>query len=249
MSSLAAEYCTQIKDNFKKFFAAFPPNDPLELGDFGILNSDIPTRLGNIKKFGITFTPRHGIAEASLVDFTSKGSVEVEFSAAVEASPGTVPIKAGLEIKFSRENSVFFNAAKCTIDAIEDQVALGEQILKLHEAGSWDKNYVVVTSLMKAASTTIVVSSTSNSSIKFEASTPGVKEIDLADASLKLSIKRFKDVALKIPTSGGLTPLIGLSKIHGGIFSPDDFGPIKLALSTQTLKGSIKAVPAFGSID
>jgi hypothetical protein len=231
MGSLAVEYCEQLKRHFKKFHATFPPNEPLKLGDFGVLHDDVFERLGNVRsRFGVDFAERLGLATAPLIDFSSKGSVEIEFTAAGGTTGGGVPIKAGIELKFSRSDAVFFNAAACTFDSIEDQVELGERILKLYDDGRWERKFVVVTSLMRAGATTIVVSSSSNSSITLEASTPGVAAIDLADASLKLSIKRLKDVALKIVTAGEITPLIGLSKIHGGIFSGDDFGPERLRL-------------------
>lgn len=249
MSSLAAEYCDQIKKHFKKFHATFPPNETVRLGDYGVLYDDVFVRLGNVERLGMQFGVREGVSQASLVDFTSKGSVEVEFGAAADAGVGTAAVKASVEIKFSRENAVFFNAADCTIDAVEDQVAFGAEILKLKKADRWEKKYAVVTSLLRAKSTTIAVSSSSNASIKFEASTPSVKEIDLADASLKLNVKRVKDVSLKIVTGGDLVPLIGLSKIQGGILETDDFGPLRMLIPGQKNPAPADAPTAFVAID
>jgi hypothetical protein len=83
-----------------------------------------------------------------------------------------------------------------------------------------------MTALMKAENTTIAVSSSSNSKISFDASSDNIARIDLTDASLSLSVTHIKDVALKVTTTGGLTPLLGLSAIQGGIFSHDHFGPL-----------------------
>ena len=233
MGSLAAQYCEQIKNHFKVFYATFPPNQPYELGDFGVLNDDVFVRLGNVKnRFGMTFAVRAGEAKSPAIDFTSKGSVAVEFRGKAEAAVGTVPVKAGLDITFARENSVFFNAADCTLDSVEDQVALGEQILALYAQKKWEKKYALVTGVLRARSTTAIVSSSSNSSISLDAASD-VPVIDLADASLKLSVKRVKDVALKIVTEGELVPLMSLSKIQGGFFSEGDFGPLEGVFSLE----------------
>ena len=234
MGSLAAQYCEQIKNHFKVFYATFPPNQPYELGDFGILNDEVFVRLGNVKnRFGLTFQVRAGEAKSPAIDFTSKGSVAVDFRTKAEAAIGTVPVKAGLDITFARENSVFFNAADCTLDSVEDQVALGEQIIKLYEQKKWEKKYAIVTGVLRAKSTTAIVSSSSNSSISLDAESPDIPAINLADASLKLSVKRVKDVALKIVTEGELVPLMSLSKIQGGFFSEGDFGPLEGAFSLE----------------
>jgi hypothetical protein len=69
------------------------------------------------------------------------------------------------------------------------------------------------------------MSSSSAASISLEAKTDTVQSIDLSDASIQLAVKAFKDLAIEIPTAGNLSPLLGLSGIHGGIFSDDTFGP------------------------
>jgi len=108
---------------------------------------------------------------------------------------------------------------------ILDQVALAEEIMKLYNQGKWEKEFAVVTGIMQAGATTVVISGSSNSSIALEASTPGATSIDLSDASLKLAITKAKDIAFKVITQGSLTPLIGLSKIQGGWFDDDHFAP------------------------
>ena len=234
MGSLAAQYCEQINNHFKVFYATFPPNQPYQLGDFGILNDDVFVRIGNVtQRFDLNFGVRAGEAKSPAIDFTSKGSVTVEFRSKAEAGIGTVPVKAGLDITFARENSVFFNAAECTLDSVEDQVKLGEQIIGLYNQRKWEKKYAVVTGVLRAKSTTAIVSSSANSSISLDAATPDVAAINLADASLKLTVKSVRDVALKIVTEGELVPLINLSKIQGGFLSRGDFGPLEGAFSLE----------------
>src|ERR1051325_9375476 len=123
MSSIASDYCDQMKKNFKVLYAVFPVNEPLVLGDYGILNDTVFVRIGNVKDFGVDIgKPREFPEHTSNLDFTSEGSVSIDFHA--KADTATPPIKAGIDISFSSKHSVFFNAAGCVPTSIADQVAL-----------------------------------------------------------------------------------------------------------------------------
>ena len=251
MSSLASDYCDQLKKNFKVLYAAFPPNEPLKLGDYGVLNDTVFVRIGNVSDFNIDIgTPREFPEHKSNLDFSSEGSVEIDFRA--KADTATPPIKAGIDISFSSKHSVFFNAAGCVPTSIEDQAALGNAIFALLKADKWQKKFCVATSLMKAENTTTAVSSSSNSKISFDASSDKIANIDLTDASLSLSVTHIKDVSLKVTSTGGLTPLLGFSAIQGGIFSSDHFGPLsfmsKLATAPATESISQQSGFFFGQI-
>lgn len=228
MSSLADEYCDQLKRNFKTLYATFPPNEPVMLGDYGVMNGNVFVPIGKVSDLGIPIGNVRRIPErASDVDFTSEGSVDVELHAAGSATPGGVAVNAGIDISFSKKFSIFFFAAKCVPAFIEDQVTLGNAVLRLLQEGKWQKKFVVITSLLEAGSTTIVVSASDQSSIALEATSSAVPAIDLGDVTLKLSLKRARSVGLKVVTQGSLTPLIGLSKVSG-LFR-DGFGPFSVA--------------------
>jgi len=226
MSSLADDYCDQLKQQFKIEFAAFPPNQPVVLGDFGTLDDHVFVRLGNVTSvFGVTFTGQEFPNQPANFTFTSESSTDVEIHAKGDATPSGVALKAGVDIGFSSKHSVFFNAAGCIPAQIQDQIKLGNDIMALFKAGKWQKNFVVITNLYKGGSTTAVVSASNNSSISLDAQAD-VPSIDLSDASLKLTVKHSKALALTVVTEGSLTPLFGLSCIQG-VFNPD-FGPVSL---------------------
>jgi hypothetical protein len=221
-----------VKDAFHVFYASFPLSEGYRLGDFGILDDSVFRRLGNISEFQLGgFGERSDSTATSQLDFTSKSGVSVEFHGKASMA-GSVPVKAGLDVSFSTENAVMFNAAGCQASAIDDQVKLATAIMDLFERGQWRKEYVVVTTLVRAKTTTVLVSSSDSAKISLEASTDRIDAIDLGDASLQLAIKSFKDIAVKIVTEGGLTPLLGLSGIHGGFFEDDKFGPASALLKS-----------------
>lgn len=218
-------YSDEIRNNLRPLFANWQPSQPVALGDFGKLEGNIFVRLGNVRQFGITFE-EHSENRKDQQSFASKGSADIKFNAGGSAPVGgTVNVKANLEVTFSSEDSVFFNAAECKYLMIADKVSLGEAVMERYHAKKWDRAWAVVTDVIKAGATTLAVSGSKASSIVFEA-TGNVPNINLADASIGLSIKSSRNVGYQVVAAEGLTPLIGLSKIKpkflwmGGEFHP-----------------------------
>jgi hypothetical protein len=226
MGALASVYTDNLHQNFKTLYATWPPNDPIHLGDYGILQGNVFVRLANVANtLGISFQERKDSTRSGNYEYASANSTDIEFHAAAGASAEGVPVKAGLDITFSSENAVFFNAAGCTPVSIEDQISFGNRIMVLYQSGRWEKKFVVVTGLLLSQSATIIVSGSNNAAISLEASAAAVAAIDLADTSLKLGVRRAKNVAFKVVTESGLAPLVSLSKVQGSFFDDDHFAP------------------------
>jgi len=225
MGALASVYTDNLHQNFKTLYATWPPNDPIRLGDYGVLQGNVFVRLANITgTLGVPFVERKDTTRWANYEYASANSTDIEFHAA-GAAAGGVPVKAGLDITFSSENAVFFNAAGCTPVSIEDQITFGNRIMDLYQSGRWEKKFVVVTGLLLSQSATIIVSGSNNAAISLEASAAAVAAIDLADVSLKLGVRRAKNVAFKVVTESGLAPLVSLSKVQGSLFEDDHFAP------------------------
>ena len=226
MSSLADDYCSQLKQQFKTLYAAFPPNQAISLGDFGVMDDDVFVFQGKLTDtFGVTFDSQEFPDHTGQFFLQSEASTDVEIHAKGDATPTGIAATAGINVDFSSNHSILFNAAGAFPAQIENQIKLGNDIMELFKAGKWLKNFVVITSLYKSGSTTAIVSASSNSSIDLEASAD-VPAIDLSDANLKLIVKHSRALALTVVTQGSLTPLFGVSGIRG-VFNPD-FGPISL---------------------
>ncbi len=99
MSSLADDYCDQLKKQLKVEFAAFPPNQPITLGDFGTRDDNVFIRLGNIVDvFGIAFAAKEFPDQPANFTFTSESSTEVEIHAKGDTTPSGIALKAGIDI-------------------------------------------------------------------------------------------------------------------------------------------------------
>ncbi|PCJ84767.1 MAG: hypothetical protein COA57_08735 [Flavobacteriales bacterium] len=210
MASMAKKYTNDLHKHFKTYYANWLPGDPVLLGDYGELKGKLFDRKGNITKdFGIEFDVFKD-PTADDYAYTSANAVDLKFHV-----KGTIPqisTNAAIEIGFKSENAIFFQATKCTFDSIDSQPLV---LNKVKEAFKENKlrGYAVVTEVANAASCNIVISGSSGGGMVLEAKSELVEMIDLADAALELKAVNENNIGLKVVSSKGLTPLIGLEKI------------------------------------
>jgi hypothetical protein len=232
---ISSIYSEEIHNNLRPLYANWEPTQPIALGDYGKLEDDIFIRFGNVTDLGIKFGERKDNRKNQKF-FTSKGSTEYNFNAAGSAPVGgTVNVKANLEINFSSDRAVFFNAAECQYSMIDNKVALGDEVMRKYRKGEWKRSWAVVTDIIVAGATTLAVSGGTSSSVVFEA-TGNVPNINLADASTSLMIKTARNVGYQIVATQGLVPLMALSRIKPRfLWFDDNFRPLLTAFGTDAV--------------
>ena len=241
-------YTDAVYNNFKPLHANWEPGRPVQLGDYGVMKGRTFVHLGNIKDLGVNFSER---ADETSDDkqFTSTSDVNVTFHAKGTTTAGVVNAKAGLEVAFGSKDAVFFNAADCTYNMIADKAAVGKRILALNDKEEWQREWVVVTDLVKAGATTVAISGGASASILFEAK-GDVDRIDLADASIGLSVKSSKNVGYRVVAANGLYPLIGLCKIQSAfLFWPREFRPLSASIGDFHIRGAREDSPRIKTED
>lgn len=257
MPSIGSLYAKVMHQHFTPMYANWQPGTPIRLGDFGTISDNIFRREGNVADapFNLTFGRRED-PSADHYDFTSSSKTEFIFTAAGSGSGGSVgSVKASVEIKFGSENSVFFNAAGCRLISVEDIRGLGQALLPHLKTGAWKESYVLVTALLESQSTTVVVSSASDASILLEAKADGIKDVDLADAAIKLGLKRQKNVGFKAVTAEGMSPLLGLMQLKrsrnlfGRVSDPRFEPALRAEFSTKTADHLAKRSAEFAKGD
>ena len=220
MTGIQEIYSEAVHVNFPSYFATFPPNTPIRLGDYGDLRRDCFDRRGNVTdKFGVGIRSRP-VSAPSRFEFRSGRSVSVTLRAKGDVLPSGIPaVKAGMGVNFSRGRSVLFNAAGCTVESIEDIDGFGKRLLDLFQERRWEADRVVVTSFIAATTLTLVISAEANASIDLEAD-GDLSSIDLSQAGIKLHVTGERGLAAKYITKGNTFPLVGLSRVHKRIFGP-----------------------------
>jgi hypothetical protein len=211
---LADIYSESVHSNLR-MYAAWPIDTPLGLGDFGTLDGHLFQRLGNIKdQYSIQIK---SLSSKSSVhyDYRSADTVETTMYAKGDMKlGGQIPLaKAGLEINFSGENAVFFDAAGCNISTIENKDNVFNEITKLYRKGKWDKKHTLITDIIRAESAMVLISKSKDASIFLEAESPEITVIELAKASIGLRCKSEKNIGLNFISTQETTPLIKLGRI------------------------------------
>lgn len=212
--SLADEYTAELRRERRRF-ATWEPGLRLRIGDYGDLAGSRFVYSGNIgDDFGIQIKPRSNDGQDSHVIYASSGRVDYGFSLGAKADVGPIVRGSGdLEVSFSSEHGIFFNAAGVTYEYIGNQLDVGRGLIEAFARDEWQHRWVVVTELAHAALGTIAISGSSGAHLKLAAGAD-VPEIDLADASLGLTVASEKSLAMKVVAERGLTPLMGLARVR-----------------------------------
>lgn len=225
-------------------YAAWPPGQPLSVGDVGVLQrGTIFVRQSSLKNLGITFRT---VKDANTDDYTYKSTSVSEVS--VGASTGLGPVGASanarLQVSFGGAEGIYFTAADGMWTSIDDQQGLGDDIVALHKRGKWNPTWAVVTMVFEARGTTVVTSQSKNAEVILEAASPSIQSIDLKDTSVKVNIKSSRDLGLQIVAKTGMTPLIGLSGLRKRFFGKPSWSP-QMALTINRVP-SDPALQAVG---
>jgi hypothetical protein len=216
MPAVYEQYTEELRNKFG-YLATWIPNTQLRLGDIGILKRDRFEYYSNLNELGIPFSIRNS-NEASDFEYSSKGSVEINFKAAGNAPAlGQVLTTddAGISVIFNRENAIMFIGHNCRTDYIENLEKLGSAILDRYKGGKWNKDYVIITELVNAGTTTIIISNSTNARADFRVDRNSKEmSLSIADISGNVSITNSSGIDTKIIAAGQLTPLFRASGLR-----------------------------------
>jgi hypothetical protein len=211
MSNASKFYLKAIYNHFS-LLASWLPNTNVALGDVGVLEDGLFKQLTTLENLGIAIKIRSG---ASAVDFnlSSESDVRIQSGAKGEvASMTPLAAQANISIEFSRAGGFVFQAGDCYVDEVEDKVNLGKSILALFRIDQWDRQWVVVDSLVRAGSATIVISNSSKASLELSANSP-IEASSLARISSSFSVSSQTGDIVRFISQPGLTPLFKLSRV------------------------------------
>jgi hypothetical protein len=204
---LADRYCENIHNNIEPYYATWLPSLPIKLGDYGRMDGKIFIRQGNIKTdFGVEFSGETD-TDAGDYEYKSQGANVIRLDAGAGGA-----VKAGLKFTFSSKYEVFFLAANCLADLMNNQISVIEQLQSVFGSKKM-KGYRIVTQTIKAGTSTVAVSSNKQSELVIEASSDEIKEIDLKNPKINFSVKTEKNIGFKVIAKDGLIPLLGLEEV------------------------------------
>lgn len=186
MRSIRKQYIKDLYNHFN-YYPTWLPGVPLQLGDIGILHKNEFTRVSSLENEGIQFEIREDLTKMDL-NFDSEGSVTITAKLAGTANiEGSVlaEAEAGISIDFQKQHATLLKLKGTVSPQISDTIVLGNEIVHRYKNGSWKKEWVVITSIVEADSSTILVSNARNAKLELKASAE-TKKLDIANASADL---------------------------------------------------------------
>jgi hypothetical protein len=196
--------------------ATWDPAVKLKLGYVGKLQDGVLDVFTTLEKEGINME----VSEESSVldlDYTSHKSVNIDSklsgSAPIAGSVLT-ELDAGFALSFKSDKAVVFKVAGYKTHQIVNLKDIEKAVLdryngeNLNGHDEWDKDWVVVTRIVEADSSTIIISTSSNSQLDLKAkANVGAANLKITDAALGLSIVKETGSNMNFIAKEGLTPL------------------------------------------
>lgn len=217
MASVEQQYTKELRNGLG-YLATWLPGMPIFLGDVGLIDDGVFKRVSHLQPLGVGFKTQKD-RSTDRYEYQSSGKISVEMSAKGESAAGFSHIsdaEAGIAVTFKDEKAVVLSAEGVRSDLIKDLDALETSIRERSDV--WDPDWVVVTEVVTAASSTVLISNSSDSRIELKATgSVGSAGLKLADADAKLQIAMSRGLHTQIVSATGLTPLFRGVKVRFGI--------------------------------
>src|SRR6185437_15701580 len=171
MAELVEIYAKGIKRKLENYWPAWLPQARFAVGDIGTLNGYLFEKIGTLDELKLKNYAEPD-SDPSPLDILSDLGVAISFKAAGETNPAFGHIgaaDAGLKITFGSEGAFILQAAETFESEMGDRLNLQRQIITAYVKGIWEKEWLVITRLVKATTATVLISKSSNASLEIAA--------------------------------------------------------------------------------
>ena len=216
---MTAEYAyVKGMDKALGYLASWLPTTDVHVGDVGRFDGPTFVPTSSLEAFGMKFKVKSdtsaGDMQASVgrgIKLTAKAKGQV-----LDIAPSIPSAKAGVVVNFASSNSSILSASGCVQDQIEDQEELRETLLDLYDRWDWDKKLVVVTHVVRAKRTTILISEKGEAQFDLTASgdiAPG--GVDIGKLSVGFSLASTFNSSYSFIGRSNMTPLFRAVQVKG----------------------------------
>jgi hypothetical protein len=207
MVAIYEQYTEEIHREFG-YSATWLPNTKLSLGDVGFFRRNRFDRVTSLSEMGVS-TAVGEPGEPSDLEYSSADQIQFSWHADAEGNPASATgASTTISVLFSRAHAVVFQALASRVVAIGDLAALAAALLPLGEGGIWQRDYAVITELVRTGPSAVLVSSQANARADFRVRADALAgPCTLAQAAANLSMISASGVAVKALAPGGLTPM------------------------------------------
>jgi hypothetical protein len=242
MTEVVDFYSRGIKRKMKNYWAAWPSWTRYNLGDVGVLNGHVFEKEATLAEIGIAYSVQEG-ADASPLDISSESGVTLEFKLAGQtnsAFTSIVEAEAGVKVEFGQTGAFIIEAPEIFESEVTERLALQKDIIRAYRDGRWEKEWLVITRLVRAPSATVLISRSSDAALEV-AATANLSAVvtALGDANAGITVRKQHGDTLNMLCGENVTPLFQLSRLKTSFFAPPKFsiksmGPIDPSLNDLT---------------
>jgi hypothetical protein len=204
------------------FRAIWDPGRTMELGYVGKLDGHGSfTVYTTLEDEGIPIKKNPG---SSLIDedYSSEEGIDISAKLAGEApilGSTLTAAEAGFNIQFTKRDGVVFKTVGQSTEEIINMAEIEKAVLDKYATKNWEKDWFIITKLVRAQSGTIIISNSSKCTLDLKAKTDvGAGQIKLTDASLGLSLSKESGSSMKFIARAGITPLYSLMGVSHPMF-------------------------------
>ena len=221
MSTAYLRYLREMNLHFG-YLATWQPGLPLALGDVGIIDGGVFRRVTTLQALGIPVLIRADESPGDLT-YESSSGISMQVKAAGEPSPigsALLQARAGITFNFTETGAVVFAAVGARSPTLGNLAEIEHAILRLRQSKQWNNRWTIITEVVATQSATVLISTSKSG--KVELTVGGnlpIGGVNLADASLALSVSSSRNVGIRIVCQSSLTPLYQAVKLEG-VFHP-----------------------------
>jgi hypothetical protein len=167
--SIKVEYGASFREQLHHF-PVWDVGSAISLGDYGTVDGNCFSKLGNISDWDIRPELDTSMPPAAYYEFTSEGTKVVNTGAAAAVAGA----KAALEVHFETAFSMFVRADQSHVVSMANAGRVGNQ---LKSAVGWKKKYCWVSSVRVAHSVVLLMNTRGSSSIRLEGDPGALGEV------------------------------------------------------------------------
>src|ERR1035437_8317377 len=221
MAELVELYSKGIKTKLANYWAAWLPGTRFDIGDIGILNGHLFEKVGTLEELSFKYYAE-STSDPSSLDISSESGVAISFKAAGETNPSFAHVgeaDVGIKVDFGTRGAFVLQAPETFHTEMGDRLTLQRRIIDAFKRGSWEKDWLVITRLVKATSATVLKSKSSNASLECsgQANLSGAATV-LRSANAGIMVKFQQGDTVSMIAGQNVTPLFQLSRLKTSFF-------------------------------
>ena len=177
---LAKQFNDTIQQQLNIFAAWLPVANNFQLGDYGIMDDGVFTKMGNIKELDVEITTGKG--QDAKIDFTSASTKVINFAAGVEVD--VIPagaLDAKVTFEFQNAQSMLIKSPAINVDIIENVNEIGQ---KLIANSKWQRKFKVVYQTYVANDVAIMSTIDAGTKITFSGDVKALQQLNVGNASI-----------------------------------------------------------------